>query len=56
MPNTATTTNTKPDEGSLVTKREREGEGETRDSFSLGNMKEMDNNQETRRNILRETE
>lgn len=56
MPNNATTTDTKSNEGDLVTKRERHTHTDTRDSFSLGNVKEMDNNQETRRNILRETE
>jgi hypothetical protein len=50
MSNNVTATDRKPDEGGLVTEREN------RDSFNLGSMKEMDNNQETRRNVLREIE
>jgi hypothetical protein len=56
MAHTVTTADIKADERGLANKSEREREKDKRDSCNLGNVKEMNNNQQTNRNILCETE
>jgi hypothetical protein len=58
MAYSVTTTDTETDRRGLVNKIEKGGGGERekRDSCNLGNVKEMNNNQQTNRNILYEIE